>query len=183
MIGGKTMQEEYPIYTAAHVANFFLKRAKSDEKKLDLLKLLKLVYIAFGWVYAFLDRKLFQEPIEAWKYGPVVDSLYHEFKHFGGVPIDKDFRATSFNLFDAYDKNKEKKEATKPEIPAEEKDLMNVLEGIWRSYMDTPPNKLVYLTHMKGTPWYETYDGSPSKEIPPSLIQKYYKSLRKPANQ
>lgn len=53
---------------------------------MSLLKLIKLVYLAYGWSIA-LDYRLFDEPIVAWKHGPVIRSLYHEFKHFGAAPI------------------------------------------------------------------------------------------------
>jgi uncharacterized phage-associated protein len=42
------------IYTPSHIANYFLKRAESQGE----FKLLKLVYIGYGWVLALTDRKL-----------------------------------------------------------------------------------------------------------------------------
>ncbi|WP_366513810.1 type II toxin-antitoxin system antitoxin SocA domain-containing protein [Planktotalea sp.] len=63
------------------------------------MKLQKLVYIAYGWHLALSGKKLFTEEIEAWKHGPVVPSLYHEFKHLRENPI------TSFAT--SYDYNSE----------------------------------------------------------------------------
>jgi len=36
-----------------------------------------------------LGEKLFDEPIKAWQHGPVIRSLYDEFKHFGSQNINK----------------------------------------------------------------------------------------------
>jgi len=63
-----------------------LSRAEDDEYKqevlpaIDHLKLQKLVYFAQAMRLAAYDEKLFDEPIEAWPLGPVISSVYHEFK-------------------------------------------------------------------------------------------------------
>src|SRR3546814_15090645 len=74
-------------YEPSHVANYMLERAESEGRHLTPMKLLKLVYIAYGWSLALLRKKLFDEQFRAWDHGPVVRSLYHEFKHFGGSAI------------------------------------------------------------------------------------------------
>ena len=67
-------------YTAFHIANYFLWRAWEEGVEVTPLKLIKLVYIAYGWNLVLnKDRpKLFEERIEAWKYGPVIPSVYHD---------------------------------------------------------------------------------------------------------
>ncbi len=47
------------------------------------MKLLKLIYLAHGCSLAILERPLIDEPIEAWRYGPVVGNVYHALKHYG----------------------------------------------------------------------------------------------------
>ena len=69
------------------VANEFLGLAKKEKIEISNLKLIKLMYIAQGLSLSLSDRALFPDPIEAWKYGPVISSIYHEFKHFGRNPI------------------------------------------------------------------------------------------------
>jgi uncharacterized phage-associated protein len=53
------------------------------------LKLQKLVYYAQGFHLAIYDKPLFDEPIAKWEHGPVVESLYHEYKKYGSnaIPI------------------------------------------------------------------------------------------------
>jgi uncharacterized phage-associated protein len=58
------------------VADAILKIAKEQGKPLTPLKLMKLVYIAHGWHMAIENQDLFNNRIEAWKYGPVIPDLY-----------------------------------------------------------------------------------------------------------
>ena len=80
----------------AAVANEFLNLAKEEKNLICNLKLIKLMYVAQGLSLSLLDKELFPEPIEAWRYGPVIPSIYHEFKHFGKDPIDE--RSLSINI-------------------------------------------------------------------------------------
>ena len=94
-------------YTPSHIANFMLSRAENEGRDMSPMKLLKLVYIGYGWALAVLDKKLFDEPFYAWDHGPVVRSLYDEFKHFRASPI------TSYSI----DFDLDNLESCKPEIP------------------------------------------------------------------
>jgi uncharacterized phage-associated protein len=81
-------------HDALAVANWFLARAEAEGKTLDPMKLQKLIYFAHGWSLAITDVPLIQEHPEAWDYGPVIPSVYHEFKSFGRKAITE--RATKF---------------------------------------------------------------------------------------
>ena len=54
------------------------------------MHMIKLVYLSHGWMLGLRERSLINEAVEAWRYGPVVPSVYHRFKsfvggtHFGG---------------------------------------------------------------------------------------------------
>jgi len=39
-------------------------------------------------MHLFFNRFLFREEIEAWKYGPVIPGIYHQFKMFRDKLID-----------------------------------------------------------------------------------------------
>lgn len=58
----------------------------------DALKLQKLLYYAQA-VHMVLNNHelLFQEPIEAWQYGPVVREVYQKYKKFGLDDIKPDY--------------------------------------------------------------------------------------------
>ena len=74
------------VYMPCHIANAFLEKSfntRSYKKyKIDNLMLNKLVYLTYGYGLALLKQKIFYEDIQAWQYGPVIPSIYHEFKSF-----------------------------------------------------------------------------------------------------
>jgi len=74
-------------YTAPSVANKLLNLAEVANRPLTQIDIQKLVYFAHGWYLALQKQPLIDETILAWKYGPVVRSLYDEFREFGSNPI------------------------------------------------------------------------------------------------
>ena len=68
---------------ALSVANYFIDLAQKDNKLIHLLGLVKRVYIAHGLALAYRHKGLLDprfDKVEAWKYGPVIPSVYHSFK-------------------------------------------------------------------------------------------------------
>lgn len=155
-------------YTPQHVANYFLDRAAEEGRTLDQLKLMKLVYIAYGWVLALTGKRLFDEPIQAWQHGPVIRSLYDEFKRFRRDPIST--RATEFNL-DTWD-------VTTPEIDHADSGTRLILDKVWAAYRAFSGWQLREKTHEPGTPWTLTYDPAQrDREIPDELIRPHFLSI------
>ena len=74
-------------YKVEAVANWFLQYAKSNDIIIDHMKLQKMIYFANGWALGVTGEPLIDERFEAWQYGPVVPSIYHQFKAFGRRPI------------------------------------------------------------------------------------------------
>ncbi|MGL6349555.1 MAG: Panacea domain-containing protein, partial [Aeromonas sp.] len=74
-------------YPVNQVAEAILRAAKREGRSLTPMQLIKLTYIAHGWSLAVANRDLFTDRIEAWKYGPVIPSLYQATKRFGRSPI------------------------------------------------------------------------------------------------
>ena len=69
---------------AIAIANYFVEKSKEDKQceKLTLLRLVKYVYIAYGFALVLLGRSIINDrfdKVEAWKYGPVIPSVYHSF--------------------------------------------------------------------------------------------------------
>jgi len=71
------------------VADYFIECSKNEKIFLSNLSIQKLSYFAYGWIIATEDEKLFYDRIEAWQYGPVIPSLYHQLKQFGRGRITK----------------------------------------------------------------------------------------------
>lgn len=78
------------ILRCSDIAKYFL--VLVDRKAGDTitqLKLQKLIYFVQGISLALFDRPLFEEEIEAWKYGPVARALRSTFDNFeaDGIPL------------------------------------------------------------------------------------------------
>ena len=115
-----------PLFTASHVANFILEKAEKEKRPVDLFKLLKLTYVSYGWVLTLLNKRLFIEPFQPWRIGPVVPSLYHEFKRFGKNPI------TEKSIY-----MDEKGEVSYPSLDADES-ITLIMNKVWELYKNFP---------------------------------------------
>ena len=150
-------------HTALQVANELIKKGQQQHKKFTPMQLIKLTYIAQGWMLGLFAKSLFDDRIEAWKYGPVIPSLYQKIKAYRNSEIDAlipDVTPAEFN----YDENR-------------------VIDYVIKAYENFDGVDLSRITHAKGTPWDETYCRDEgwyeNFEIPPVLIQKHYQQLYK----
>ena len=77
------------MLTANDVADFFLSSIDSepDGENISNLKLQKLLYYAQGTSLSILGRPLFADPIINWQHGPVVSTVYHQYKSHGKSPL------------------------------------------------------------------------------------------------
>lgn len=74
------------IYDALTIAKWIINKIHPEP-----LKLQKLLYLAQGYSYAFYDRPLFNDELEAWVHGPVVRKVYNIFKNYQHNSIDTNF--------------------------------------------------------------------------------------------
>lgn len=156
------------IYSAKEIANSFIKKAKEEnDQKLDLMKLLKLIYIAHGMSLAVLDRPLIHEQVEAWKYGPVIPVVYRELKYSGFMPIHEPIKGLlrDERSFDPITRQ--------------------LLKEIWEDYKENTGIDLSNWSHNADGPWYEIIeqvekDESPiysGQIIPEIKIKTYFKKI------
>ncbi|MEG1470802.1 MAG: DUF4065 domain-containing protein [Anaerovoracaceae bacterium] len=141
-------------YTASEIAKWFLaynrnKMLLEDSEYISNLKLQKLLYYAQGTVLAITGKDLFLEPIVAWRHGPVVEAVYHEYKSFGasGIEFEEEF---DFNDF--------------------EDDVQNILENVYDCFGQYSAWKLRNMTHEE-TPWINTAINS---IIDNDVIKEYF---------
>lgn len=117
------------------------------------MQLLKLVYIAHGWHLAALGKELFAEPVQAWKYGPVVPSLFHEFKAFGAGPINRLASAADGNGWELLKSIDEPDlVVNRPFLPAGDTDALKLVDWVWKTYGSKHGWELSRMTHEPGTP-------------------------------
>lgn len=153
-------------YPAKAIANFFIIKGLADDKPVDHLKLQKLVYFAHGWNLALYDEPLILERVQAWKFGPVIPSVYHAFKDNGDQPIESP----------AYEDNGQ--EQYIPRVDRNDFLTRELLNKIWQVYSKYNGLQLSDMTHKKGTPWDTVWSESHrSIPIPNQLIKSYFQAL------
>lgn len=74
------------------LVNHILYVAKSNNKKITHLQLQKITYFIFGYLiregHELITEQLYaDEQFQAWLYGPVIPSIYEEFKKYKSMPI------------------------------------------------------------------------------------------------
>lgn len=156
-------------YSAKAVANYFL--SKYGKHGITPLKIQKLVYIAHGWYMAFYEDPLIDDEwAEAWRYGPVFPSLYHEFKHRGRMPIKDPAHETDVDLNERI-----------PKIKPQDERTPRLLDKVWEVYGGHTGIQLSDMCHRPGSPWDTTWNESGGRQntnISDELIRDYYKALR-----
>ena len=89
MLTTKNNQSYYMPQPALFLSGEILKRANAQSISISNMSLQKLLFIANGVHLAQTGQPLITDPIEVWPYGPVVKSVYHEFKEYGNADIKK----------------------------------------------------------------------------------------------
>ena len=129
-----------------------------NELKPDTLKLQKLLYFTQGISFCMNDEPFFDEQLEAWVHGPVIPSVFHQYRKYGYNPI---------NITYAID-----------EIAEEQRAVLEYVRDIYGKY---DGNYLERLTHSHD-PWIFARGGldpdeRSDKEIPKSIIAEYFIGL------
>ena len=158
---------------ALSLANYFIELSQKGDRVIRPLKLMKLVYIAHGYILAMLDRptdgaKL--EKVQAWQYGPVFPSVYYSFKSYGSNPITEKTKVFDFSRIDQCSTA----EFT-PIITSKEERA--ICEHVWKNYGIYTDSSLVNILHEPDTPWSKTYEQGKNNIIPDSLTKSYYKEF------
>jgi uncharacterized phage-associated protein len=145
------------MHSSVNVAKQLLKLSR-DPVAADMtpMKLLKLVYIAHGWMLGLTGRALVSEDVEAWKYGPVIPELYREIREFKKDPVTELPQASKNPNLDDLEKH--------------------IVRQVYDIYGDLDGLKLSTLTHSVGTPWHQIWKGR-REVIPNDLIASYYEGL------
>src|SRR5205814_7982168 len=131
-------------YDPKAIANFFIEAAAREGRKLTPLQVIKLVYIAHGKYLAANGKPLINEHPEAWEFGPVIPSLYHEFKIFGNNAIGK--KATDFVSQSEEQWIFEEREVEPPNRKTD-REVCDFLDHIWTQYRKFTASQLSTLTH------------------------------------
>lgn len=152
------------------VARYIVNYSNDKEYVITNLRLQKLLYFVQAYYLAFTDSKepCFDDEIEAWDFGPVVPSAYHEFKIYGSGNIPK---INSFISFDDQDVwNSEREVFNEDKIPEDDREIIESVVDQFANYSTTD---LVSLTHRQ-KPWKNAYRNSGNRVISKDSIREYF---------
>ena len=152
------------MYDTTAIANYFIEKGIQTGEDISPMKLIKLVYIAHGWHLGNFGEPLISEAVEAWKYGPVIDSLYHTFKKYGNRSISR--QQSVFQNNEIF-------------VPLPPEQIRGFLDDVWDKYAKKSAIALSKLTHDRGTPWDEVWNKREgfrgrNVHIPNEVIERHY---------
>ncbi|HIY13576.1 MAG TPA: DUF4065 domain-containing protein [Candidatus Agathobaculum merdipullorum] len=141
------------MYLAKQVAQYIINKCSVEERPVSNLKLQKLLYFAWIEYRKRTGKKLFDDKIYAWQFGPVVPEVYYDYCAYGGMDIDRRYDSSQIGI---------------TESDAE------VLDASLAEYLNYSVSRLVSKTHERGKPWHQVYveQGGIKQEIPFSLIEQ-----------
>lgn len=123
------------------------------------MKLLKLVYIAHGYRLGLDGAPLLDEQVQAWKFGPVVASVYHAVRDYCSSPVTKVAGAGEWAGLLTI------------------RELM-IISMVLEKYGQIDAVALSGATHKPGTPWSTTWSmRQQNAEISNDLIRHFYLNI------
>lgn len=144
------------------IINFFIERANKENEYLSPLKLIKLVYIAYASFLTCFDKHLFKEKVEAWQYGPVIPSIYHDFKHYHNNHISDYYVPYPFS------------EVLLPN--GDNDQYAALLEEIWSTFKGWKATELSSWTHQKESAWSRAYKRGRNSALKKEEIRNEFKN-------
>lgn len=147
------------VHSAREIANWFLAQAYAvEDTGISNLKLQKILYYAQGHHLAKTGDPLFDDKICAWAHGPVVESIYHDFKQYGSSNINAEVEIPNNFSWDNFH------------------DVDQELIKVWNTYGGFDAWKLRNMTHEE-SPWKDTFqDSKRNLVIPNEKIQSHFSS-------
>lgn len=141
------------MYRAKQVARYIIDKCLREEKPVNNLNLQNMLYFMWIGYRKQTNRKLFDEKIFAWQFGPVVPEVYYDYCAYGGMDIDIRYDSDDVGIAD--------------------RDA-RILDALIIKYQAYSVRQLVDMTRAKGKQWYCVYIecGRVKEEIPFSLIER-----------
>lgn len=137
-------------------ARYLLQRRTNKGDAVTPMQLIKLVYIAQGYMLGTKGKPLLEEEIEAWQYGPVVPSVYRAVKQFRSAPVSE----------------------IQGDVSKLGEDEKQILDNVADKYAQYDGVTLSSATHRDGTPWHVTWSSSgKNSPISNDLIENFYRKI------
>lgn len=151
--------ETYP-YNSVAVARYIIATANEKRISINITKVQKLLYIAYGLYLAVKNERLTNEQPQAWPYGPVFPTTRTKL-------VDADFYSINFDLPDLA-------EMKQDEV------LRSLFELVFNHFGQWTASQLTAWSHSDGSPWERTVDQdgfSWGTRIPDEYIKPYFHSM------
>lgn len=146
------------------IAKYILCKVKCTHLKLE-----KLVYLCFAEHLCKYDENLYEDKIYAYKYGPVVKSVYERYKTYGYREIEQDDE--NIDATDVYEMPSKSRILFAEDGISKVKSIDETIE----KYGNFSASDLVELTHKQNTPWDISGKGQLRDEIIENdVIKKYH---------
>lgn len=150
------------------IADYIITRSRGQ---MTPMQVIKLAFISHGYALALADKPLLSEPVEAWKYGPVIPSMYHALKRYGRSLVDRTiYCQTPASGPDSQEREEFIRNTIGP--------LHTIVDRVMETHGHMSGSELSKLTHKKGTPWRSHWKtGQIGTIIPDAEIRDYYRRL------
>jgi len=148
-------------YPASVIAYDFVKRGIDEGNPVTQMKLQKLIFFAHGLHLASQDAPLTKEYFQAWKFGPVIPNVYHEYKLYGSAPIIE----TDLILFQS---------KRTPDTDCIDKESLEMIDVAWQTLNKFTAIQLSNWTHNADSPWTKHYKQDEQYVIIPNEDIKMY---------
>lgn len=144
------------------IAYAFVKKGIRELNPVTQMKLQKMVYFAHGYHLAKYGTPLVNEQFEAWKYGPVIPSIYETYRFYGSASITDSTLVPDVTHL----------EIGLGDLPA---DVQDAIDYTWEATKDISAMALSDWTHKAGSPWAEAFrPDTNSIPIKNDRIEEYF---------
>lgn len=152
--------EDIYDYNSVDIAKLITAYANNNQYSINITKVQKLLYIAYGVYLAVRGKRLTNEHPQAWPYGPVFPTTRNKLNKIDLNLIDN----TNADISRLY----------------EDESLMKLIELVFRSFGKNNAGSLSEWSHKEGSPWEKTTKIKGFKwgdVIPDSYIKEYFDKI------
>lgn len=140
-------------YSALDVAKYIVNDVNNSGKRITHLQIQKILYYIQAKFLIEENRALFEEPIEAWRHGPVIPKVYSYYKRYMSIGIV---------------------DTARPNVEFTERER-RLIKHVINKYGSIDGWELVKQTHEEN-PWLSVYNNGVgrNREIPLVSIRTYF---------
>lgn len=155
------------MYKAIDIARYVINYCNKHDYDITNLKLQKMLYFIQGGFYLQKNKPCFEDDFECWQYGPVIPSVYSDFKIFGSNQLPEVHTLRKYNF--------EKGEYIHYDWDFSFEDDSDA--RLVDAYIDVLSKRTTYdlvrISHNQ-SPWRNNYEEGKHKIIPKRELKEYF---------